>query len=168
MCPCTVVAFKHTLMRLVRGSIDHQLPPAVKQQIHRLGKLGLTVNISEMDVRVSKLPDDPQLRDLAQRQIYHDILAAALSERRVGTFDGIWLWGFTSRHTWVRRRFSTGFVQHAESLCLPHSLTTCFCFFSAHCIIRFTTFTTTMTPPSLTSRISANPPTMVSATRLLH
>jgi endo-1,4-beta-xylanase len=71
-------------------------PRMVKNQIHRLGKLGLTVNISEMDVRVSQLP--PNLRQIAQRQIYRDILAAALTEP---SFDGIWLWGFTDRHTWV-------------------------------------------------------------------
>lgn len=71
-------------------------PRMVQQQIHRLGNLGLRVNISEMDVRVSKLP--PNLRQIAQRQIYHDVLAAALSE---ACFDGIWLWGFTDRHTWV-------------------------------------------------------------------
>jgi len=71
-------------------------PWAVKQQIRRLGDLGLSVNISEMDVRVSKLP--PNVRQIAQRQIYHDIVAAALSEPAL---DGIWLWGFTDRHTWV-------------------------------------------------------------------
>ena len=71
-------------------------PYQVKKQIQRIGALGLTVNISEMDVRVSQLPSE--LRALAQRQIYHDILAAALSEP---AFDGIWLWGFTDRHTWV-------------------------------------------------------------------
>jgi endo-1,4-beta-xylanase len=71
-------------------------PRMVKNQIHRLGNLGLKVNISEMDVRVSQLP--PNLRQVAQRQIYHDILAAALTEP---AFDGIWLWGFTDRHSWV-------------------------------------------------------------------
>lgn len=71
-------------------------PRMVKNQIHRLGELGLTVNISEMDVRVSQL--DPNIRQIAQRQIYRDIIAAALSE---ACFDGIWLWGFTDRHTWV-------------------------------------------------------------------
>lgn len=71
-------------------------PRMVKNQIHRLGNLGLKVNISEMDVRVSQLPQE--LRHIAQRQIYHDILAAALTEP---AFDGIWLWGFTDRHTWV-------------------------------------------------------------------
>lgn len=71
-------------------------PRSIKAQIRRLGDLGLKVNISEMDVRVSKLPLN--LQQIAQRQIYHDIVAAALSEP---SFDGIWLWGFTDRHTWV-------------------------------------------------------------------
>jgi len=71
-------------------------PRSVKQQIRRLGNLGLKVNISEMDVRVSKLA--PNLRQPAQKQIYHDIVAAAITEP---AFDGVWLWGFTDRHTWV-------------------------------------------------------------------
>lgn len=71
-------------------------PSMVKRQIRRIGGLGLKVNISEMDVRVSKLPVN--LQQIAQRQIYHDIISAALSEP---AFDGIWLWGFTDRHTWV-------------------------------------------------------------------
>ena len=71
-------------------------PRMVKEQISRLGKLGLTVNISEMDVRVCKLPEE--LRQTAQKQIYHDIVAAALTEP---AFDGLWLWGFTDLHTWV-------------------------------------------------------------------
>lgn len=71
-------------------------PRMMKQQIRRLGNLGLRVNLSEMDVRVSKLPSE--LRETAQRQIYHDVLSAALTEP---AFDGVWLWGFTDRHTWV-------------------------------------------------------------------
>jgi hypothetical protein len=71
-------------------------PRMVKDQIRRIGDLGLTVCISEMDVRVSKLP--PEKRQLAQKQIYHDIITAALTEP---AFDGVWLWGFTDRHTWV-------------------------------------------------------------------
>lgn len=71
-------------------------PRMVKNQINRLGKLGISVNISEMDVRVSKLP--PNLRQIAQRQIFRDIIAAALTEP---AFNGVWLWGFTDRHSWV-------------------------------------------------------------------
>ena len=70
-------------------------PLQVKNQIRRIGELGLKVNISEMDVRVSKLDASSEVKTLAQRQIYHDIIAAALSEQ---AFDGIWLWGFSDRH----------------------------------------------------------------------
>jgi hypothetical protein len=71
----------------------------VKRQIRRIGELGLKVNISEMDVRVSKLPSSCADRSAAQTQIYQDILSAGLSEP---SFDGIWLWGFSDRHTWVK------------------------------------------------------------------
>jgi len=70
-------------------------PLQVKNQIRRIGELGLKVNISEMDVRVSKLDASSEVKTLAQRQIYHDIIAAALSEQ---AFDGVWLWGFSDRH----------------------------------------------------------------------
>lgn len=63
--------------------------------LHRIGELGLKVNISEMDVRVSKLDASSEVKTMAQKQIYHDIIAAALSEQ---AFDGVWLWGFSDRH----------------------------------------------------------------------
>ena len=86
------------------GGTKHQRPPTpamVKRQIRRIGELGLKVNISEMDVRISKLPAsvDEKVKSAAQTQIYQDILSAALSEP---AFDGIWLWGFADRHTWVK------------------------------------------------------------------
>ncbi len=73
------------------GGVDDRqrvpTPYQVKKQIRRIGQLGLKVNISEMDVRVSKLPHE--LRTKAQCQIYHDIIAVALTEP---AFDGVWLW----------------------------------------------------------------------------
>ncbi len=72
-------------------------PRSVKAQIRRLGDLGLRVNLSEMDVRIGKiLPQSVQLS--AQRQIYHDIIASALTEP---SFDGIWFWGVSDQHSWV-------------------------------------------------------------------
>ncbi|KAL3777160.1 hypothetical protein ACHAW5_000147 [Stephanodiscus triporus] len=73
-------------------------PSMVKRQIRRIGELGLGVNISEMDVRVSRLRRGVD-RDAAQTTIYRDVLRAALSEP---SFSGIWLWGFSDRHTWVK------------------------------------------------------------------
>lgn len=92
------------------GGVSNQRAPTpsmVKRQIRRIGKLGLKVNISEMDVRVSTLKstttgdsaDDSRVKEIAQTEIYQGILTAALSEP---AFHGIWLWGFTDRHTWVK------------------------------------------------------------------
>lgn len=81
------------------GGVGRQAVPTprqVKQQIRRLGKLGLVVHLSEVDVRVGTL--EPAKRHAAQSQIYHDLLAAALSEQAC---EGIYVWGFTDKHTWV-------------------------------------------------------------------
>ena len=77
-------------------------PRQVKQQIHRLGALGLVVHLSEVDVRVGTL-DTPALRDAAQTQIYHDILAAALSEPAT---EAIYFWGFTDKHSWIHQFYT--------------------------------------------------------------
>ena len=80
-------------------------PAAVATNVKRLAALGLRVNISELDVRISKLPPiatsdtaDKLRRNCSQAQIYHDVLNAALD---VDGFEGVWLWGFTDKHTWV-------------------------------------------------------------------
>jgi GH35 family endo-1,4-beta-xylanase len=48
----------------------------VKQQMHKIGDLGLKVNISEMDVRVSKLStsgsDATAIKIAAQTQSYRE------------------------------------------------------------------------------------------------
>eukprot|EP00590_Aulacoseira_subarctica_P002012 CAMPEP_0172433592 /NCGR_PEP_ID=MMETSP1064-20121228/68901_1 /TAXON_ID=202472 /ORGANISM="Aulacoseira subarctica , Strain CCAP 1002/5" /LENGTH=822 /DNA_ID=CAMNT_0013181615 /DNA_START=43 /DNA_END=2511 /DNA_ORIENTATION=- len=72
-------------------------PRSVKAQIRRLGNLGLRVNLSEMDVRVGNI-SSKELQQTAQRQIYHDIIAAALTEP---AFEGVYFWGVSDRHTWV-------------------------------------------------------------------
>jgi len=84
-------------------------PTCIRKQIKRIGELGLKVNISEMDVRVSKLPKNDvvemkngakmNIKNYAQSEIYRDVLAAAFAEP---AFDGIWFWGFTDKHTWVK------------------------------------------------------------------
>lgn len=96
-------------------------PKAVAANIVRLKGLGshrgspFLVNISEMDVRISKLPSScsDRLRAAAQCQIYHDILAEAVAagpatatssseqSASAGGFTGITLWGFTDKHTWI-------------------------------------------------------------------
>lgn len=44
------------------------------------------------------------MQECAQRQIYHDIIASALTEP---SFDGVWFWGVTDRHSWVYDFYNT-------------------------------------------------------------
>lgn len=89
-------------------------PAAIAANVSRLAALGskehpFLVNISEMDVRISKLPAgcSERLRTAAQCQIYHDVLTAAAASSP--SFVGITLWGFTDKHTWVTQFY------HADS-----------------------------------------------------
>ena len=52
-------------------------PPVaeIAANLRRLGALGLKVNISEMDVRISALPGDLAAREQRQREVYHDVVA---------------------------------------------------------------------------------------------
>ena len=59
-------------------------PQAVVSNIRRYSSLGLSVNLSEMDVRISKLPDYAD-KEQAQCDIYSDILRDAYSEKN---FEG--------------------------------------------------------------------------------
>jgi endo-1,4-beta-xylanase len=73
-------------------------PGALFLQIERLAELGLTVNISEMDVRIAKLSHvKPEARLLVQNDIYEKSLTACF---RSPHFDGATFWGFTDKHTW--------------------------------------------------------------------
>ena len=54
---------------------------------------------NDHDVNAGISVGGKDIRTLAQIQVYRDILSAALSEP---AFDGVWLWGFTDRHTWVK------------------------------------------------------------------
>ena len=60
-------------------------PMWLKEQIRHIGELGLTVNLSEMDVHISQL-ENPELRPLPQTQIYHDLVAAAIGNLLVVSF----------------------------------------------------------------------------------
>ena len=83
-------------------------PAAVAANVARLAALApdFAVNISEMDVRISKLPpvpadsaaSDAVLRSAVQAQIYGDVLARACC---TAGFSGVTLWGFTDKHSWV-------------------------------------------------------------------
>jgi endo-1,4-beta-xylanase len=66
--------------------------------MRRLADLGLLVNISEMDVRVARLPGTPATRLEEQRRVYHDVVAVCAAEPRC---HAITFWGFTDRYSWI-------------------------------------------------------------------
>jgi endo-1,4-beta-xylanase len=77
-------------------------PADVAANIRRLEALGLSVNISEMDVRIRDAPGTSQARLDLQKSVYHSIVAACVAEPRC---DAVTFWGFTDAHSWIDSQF---------------------------------------------------------------
>ena len=77
-------------------------PAEIAANLRRLGALGLRVNISEMDVRISSLPGDLTARLQKQREVYHDVVAVCVAEPAC---ESVTFWGFTDAHTWIDTTF---------------------------------------------------------------
>jgi hypothetical protein len=60
--------------------------------------LGLTVNLSEVDVRIADLDMPAAEQDLVQRRILHDILHACFRQEN---FTGVYFWGVADNVSWV-------------------------------------------------------------------
>ena len=73
-------------------------PDSVAANVRRLWKLGLKVNISEMDVSLGDLQGDLASKLEIQRHIYHDIISACVKEPG---FIGVTTWGFTDACSWL-------------------------------------------------------------------
>ncbi len=77
-----------------------------KQQIidniTRFTDLGLTVNVSELDVRVAKLPWDQATKLAVQKQVYHRVVDACVS---VSGCEAVTTWGLTDRYSYVNIAF---------------------------------------------------------------
>ena len=75
-------------------------PLAVANQIRRIGTLGLTVNLSEFDVRAGTTPLGPGDVDPsdAQTEIFRDILSACFQQ---DNFTGVHFWGVADTVSWV-------------------------------------------------------------------
>ena len=62
----------------------------------------MSVNISEMDVRIRDVPGTLQARLDAQKSVYHAIVRVCVDEPRC---DGVTFWGFTDAHSWIDGQF---------------------------------------------------------------
>jgi endo-1,4-beta-xylanase len=80
-------------------------PPAqssVAANMQRLAALGLLVNISEMDVRVSNVAGSDQTKLDTQKSVYHSIVGVCVAEPRC---HAVTFWGFTDAHSWIYSQF---------------------------------------------------------------
>jgi endo-1,4-beta-xylanase len=76
-------------------------PPAadIRKTIERIAALGLTVEVTEMDVPIGEVPGTPAQKLEAQKTLTHDIVAACMA---VKACTGITFWGVTDQHTWLK------------------------------------------------------------------
>lgn len=85
--------------------LSAEFAPSVEQIVEnfeRFAALGLTINVSELDVRTSKLPWDFATKLAIQQQVYHRVVDACL---RVSACEAVTTWGLTDRYTWIDGTF---------------------------------------------------------------
>jgi endo-1,4-beta-xylanase len=68
--------------------------------VRRLNELGLTVNISEMDLVAAAFPGELPAKFEAQAKIYGDIVRACTKEKG---FTGVTFWGYSDKYSWRNR-----------------------------------------------------------------
>lgn len=71
---------------------------AMVANLTRFTQLGLSVNISELDVRIAGVAGDLPTRLGVQKQVYHRVVAACMAVPRC---ESITTWGFTDLHSWI-------------------------------------------------------------------
>lgn len=88
-----------------QGHFDARFVPSVGELVanfQRFADLGLSVNVSELDVRIARLGGSRAHRLAVQKQIYQRVAAACA---QVAACEGITTWGFTDAHSWVDSTF---------------------------------------------------------------
>ena len=75
---------------------------SIAANMQRLAGLGLSVTISEMDVRIRDVPGTQEARLDVQKSVYRSIVAVGVAESRC---DGVTFWGFTDAHSWIDAQF---------------------------------------------------------------
>jgi endo-1,4-beta-xylanase len=74
----------------------------IAANIRRLTGLGLSVNISEMDVRIRDVPGTIPARLDVQKAVYKSIVGVCVAEPRC---EGVTFWGFTDAYSWIDAQF---------------------------------------------------------------
>jgi endo-1,4-beta-xylanase len=72
----------------------------IAANVRRLTELGLTVNISEMDLVATPFPGELPAKLEAQAKAYGDIVRACTREKG---FTGVTFWGYSDKYSWRNR-----------------------------------------------------------------
>jgi endo-1,4-beta-xylanase len=76
----------------------HPAPADVAKNMDRLGKLGVEIHITEMDVKCPDPCGNGTANRALQAQIYSDMLQVCISSPYCKSFEA---WGITDKHSWI-------------------------------------------------------------------
>jgi len=85
--------------------VDARFPPserAIRDNFARFTKLGLRVNISELDVQVRNVIGTRADKLALQKQIYHRVVAACTA---TPLCEAVTTWGYTDKYSWIDATF---------------------------------------------------------------
>lgn len=85
--------------------VDARFPPseqAIIDNFARFAALGLSLNISELDVQVRNIVGSRADKLALQKQIYHRVVAACAATPRC---EAVTTWGFTDKYSWIDTTF---------------------------------------------------------------
>jgi len=85
--------------------VDAQHPPSVADLVDnfaRFADLGLSVNISELDVQVRNIIGSRADKLALEKQIYHRVVAACVA---TPACEAVTTWGFTDKYSWIDTTF---------------------------------------------------------------
>ena len=96
--PVDGIGFQMHLVAETAPSVDEMIA-----NFTRFTDLGLSVNVSELDVRIAGLPWDKASNFAIQRQVYHRVASACM---QVPGCEGISTWGLSDRYSWIDNQFA--------------------------------------------------------------
>jgi hypothetical protein len=85
--------------------IDARFPPTeaqLRDNFERFDDLGLSINVSELDVQVRNVIGTRADKLALQKQIYHRVVAACVA---TPSCEAVTTWGFTDRYSWIDSTF---------------------------------------------------------------
>lgn len=88
-----------------QAHFDARFVPSLEEMVEnfdRFGDLGLSVNVSELDVRIARLAGTTAHRRAVQKQVYQRVAAACVAS---AACEGVTTWGFTDKYSWIDSTF---------------------------------------------------------------